>query len=628
MDTEKEIELYLNIKIVISKNDLESFKSLNRINKLNINKYPYNPLILACQYEAWDIAEYIISISTVWTNKTDKEGNTALTFALNKSKIDFATMLLDYGFNNFNQRNNKGSLAMNYISDRSLIPQHLLDRILSKSIIRTLPDKSFKIYEESDLSLIDTNFSGSFGNLFYDSNTMNMVKVSKSLSAINSLIKEMIILKMINSINPHLSATLKGIYIKDEDEIGLVLESLTYSLKDVFSIYSGIDVTNKFLYFKSIFTSLLDKIDKIHNMGILHRDLKPGNIMIDTEGHIRIIDFGLAEYVGIKNKMLPFTGTLNYMAPDSKSILNLRVKLEQIKLAANKRNYSSDIFSFGNIIIYALFQESFSLLFNEGEIYYYKQTTSNRNIKIHILEEDKREIINKFSPHLMDLLKLIFEHDSNIRLTAKELLLHEFFTGIPRNFTTITFENTYITTLDGQTFSNDEIRLDRGVLKYGQEIYDFVKEQTIPVTNITDEEIEMLNLNLTFPIYLDFDSVFNRNIILSSIDYNLSQTLPQFLFERDSILSKDTFISTLKGAIPHLDKILMLSISSLVEYYCVRLQKEGFKSSIISYVKTYCLDRFYDYSLSRRDIEVKVEDIMNIFISEVSSDKDILLPIY
>jgi len=57
----------------------------------------------------------------------------------------------------------------------------------------------------------------------------------------------------------------------------------------------------------------------IHEVGILHRDLKPGNVMLRDDGSIALIDFGLAKHVALKmevtDKGLIF-GTPHYMSPE------------------------------------------------------------------------------------------------------------------------------------------------------------------------------------------------------------------------------------------------------------------------------------------------------------------------
>jgi serine/threonine protein kinase len=57
-------------------------------------------------------------------------------------------------------------------------------------------------------------------------------------------------------------------------------------------------------------------VGELHNKGIMHRDLKLENIMVDEDGYLKLIDYGLAKTVTEGQLATSYCGTPEYIAPE------------------------------------------------------------------------------------------------------------------------------------------------------------------------------------------------------------------------------------------------------------------------------------------------------------------------
>lgn len=105
-------------------------------------------------------------------------------------------------------------------------------------------------------------------------------------------------------------------YVENDDGVFLIMEYVEgITLDEYIHKKNGLIVEERAM---PLLRNLADALHHAHVQGIVHRDIKPSNILIDKEGHIKILDFGIAKIMSEVqgDDIARGGGSPRYMSPE------------------------------------------------------------------------------------------------------------------------------------------------------------------------------------------------------------------------------------------------------------------------------------------------------------------------
>jgi len=201
-----------------------------------------------------------------------------------------------------------------------------------------------------------------------------------------------------------------------EGSVYIIMEYI--QSKTLRSVIRKPDFRNSELQTIQIINSILHGIAYLAAHGVMHRDLKPDNILIGKAVKVKIIDFGLVTKISMTDCVYERCGTPGYIAPE--------VFRYDRKVPSTSYNDKVDVFSAGSILFQMLF--GFRLFNAEGGANILELNKSYNYAKTaEIINKEMADPMSKINKQGLHLLLLMLDSEPRKRITANDALKHPYF---------------------------------------------------------------------------------------------------------------------------------------------------------------------------------------------------------
>jgi serine/threonine protein kinase len=297
----------------------------NAVN-LDVNSKDYNnrtPLHLACIHNQLEIVQILVK-SKAQLRLIDKLGNTPMDYALNNSN-HLITELLSAELSNLTPKSPQDALKAieNDPSDEGSsinIPIESKYACMIEEINKVFinPYTEYKLTPKmfNPLQLLG---KGSFGEVYLvekiDSKELFAMKIlSKNKILAEHLVKYVMAERNIMSSVKHPFIVSLRYSFQTNNKLYLVEDYCSGgNLKSILLREKKFSEELSRMYICEIILAL----EELHRKDIIYRDLKPENVVLDSQGHALLTDFGLSKQDVIENDSAhSFCGTVSYLAPE------------------------------------------------------------------------------------------------------------------------------------------------------------------------------------------------------------------------------------------------------------------------------------------------------------------------